>query len=266
MKKIEYKNIDFNKLSISFSWDDNFLSHYYVISEIFSEFNKKCTFYINIGEDDFESCYLKKYKDLFLNGFELGNHLYKHKYSTKLSTKEFENLISMSLKSYTKFFNTLPTTFAFPYHNCNEDLENKVLTKHIAIRNKLYNTKRISLNTTSNLENIEADIKKYSELNYNIVFSGHSIIPNKDYKPYSEQQGYEPINVELLKNVLKLCTSYEKYQILTVEQAALKHYIKTMCQFDNRHVRFNYENIEYLSNVGFDFEKISTFLNGGLYE
>lgn len=70
----QFRNLHINKLSVSFTWDDNFCRHMEFIAPLFTKYKKKCTFYINVGDENFTPQLIINYKQLCNRGFEIASH------------------------------------------------------------------------------------------------------------------------------------------------------------------------------------------------
>lgn len=255
------KNINPSKLSISFSWDDNFLNHYNIIADIFKKHDTKCTFYICVGEDNFTDNIYHNYKLLLSQNFELGDHLYVHDSATDIPFSRFQELLKLSNEKWQTLFNETPSTFAFPYHASNQTTLDKVLTVYTQTRNTIDNTELVSLHSKSNINDTIQTISTAQANTKNIMFAGHSIIPSDEYTVFSnEDLGYEPVSVDFLNDTLSYISNNTDYQILTTEQAAIKSYILTNCKYDNSYVYFNDDDISFLELRGVNIHNLHNIL------
>lgn len=253
--------IDLNKLTIVFSWDDNFLNHYNIIADIFKKHNVRCTFYICIGQTDFTEEMKHNYNLLLNDGFEIGDHLYLHESAPNIDFAYFEELLKSSKEKWLEVFNKDISTFAFPYHDVNEQTFNRVLESYLETRNTINNTKLISLDTKSNIDDTIKVIEELAVESKNIMFAGHSIVPTGEYEKFNvEEVGYEPVSIEFLNNILKYINQNKSYQILTTEQSALKEYILKSSKYDKETVYFNNENIEHLKSKGVDTNNLQNLI------
>ena len=96
---LHFSKINPNKLSVSFTWDDNFTRHIEFIAPKFEKYNLRCTFYINPGEPDFPARLYEGYAKLAKDNFELGSHGYTHHHFTKLGDLNYIDQISAVKKS-----------------------------------------------------------------------------------------------------------------------------------------------------------------------
>ena len=103
-----FQNLHIDKLSVSFTWDDNFHRHKEFIAPLFSKYNKKCTFYINVGDKDFTSQLISNYKQLSNDGFEIGSHGYNHKSMKMMTEKEFVDQMESSIREISMLLNFRP--------------------------------------------------------------------------------------------------------------------------------------------------------------
>lgn len=181
----------------------------------------------------------------------MGDHLYIHESAPNIEFKYFEELLKSSKEKWLTVFNQNVSTFAFPYHDVNEQTFNRVLEEYLETRNTINNTALISFDTKSNIDETIKVINESAIESKNIMFAGHSIVPTGEYAKFNvEGLGYEPISVEFLDDLLKYINENSTYQILTAEQGALKEYILQNCKYDETNVYFNDENIEYLQRKG----------------
>lgn len=263
MDSLKYKlnKIDLNKLTISFSWDDNFLNHYNIIADIFKKHSARCTFYICIGQKDFTEEVEEKCKLSLKEGFEIGDHLYIHESAPNIAFTYFEELLNFSKTKWLKVFNQDVSTFAFPFHDINEQTFNRILESYLETRNTINNTELISFHTKSNIKDTIKVIEELAIEGRNIMFAGHSIIPSGEYEMFNiEGLGYEPISVDFLNDTLSYINENNMYQILTAEQGAIKEYILKSCKFDSENVYFTDENIKYLKQKGVNISNLNNLV------
>lgn len=258
--QIPFSKIEMDKTSISFSWDDNFIRHYEVISKIFEYFNLRCTFYINVGDCSFSKQLENNYHVLSKNGFEIGSHGFNHISMNLLSDKEFLLQISLSIETMENKLKVRPTTFAFPHHQNTIQQIDIINSFFLTTRNDLHNSKRISLKSDTSIEQIFDYIHSLLYNKTNIVFSGHSI------QLYSDIQqgiidGYEPIKIDLLYKLISYVKLYSSIsEIITIEQAAIKEYIKKNCKYTKSYCIFSEKNLSYLASIGFNINKLKKII------
>ena len=255
MEEYMFSRLSLKKISIMFTWDDNFECHYKLIAPLFYKYGFLCTFYINPGEKDFH-VYLNGYKAIANIGFEIGSHGYTHHHFSKLCKSEYLTQLSKSQFEIKRFCNLQPITFAFPHHDFTESMLNQARKLYLETRNTLNNTVRFSLKTMSSIKSIKNTIENAIIKNHNIVFSGHGIV-NKENP---DTCGYEPICIELLEDILKLIKQYEILNVETFLQGVIKNYIKRNCVYNNDSFLLNDEQINYLYNYGITRERLSNLI------
>lgn len=257
MKIFKLNNIDFQKGTVAFTWDDNLTSHTQIIAPLFLKFNKKCSFYINPGEPNFDTLFADLYQHLKLQGFEIGSHGYTHCHYSYLTDKEYIAQIKNSISSIVHIFQTQPTTFAFPHHDYDEKMLSQARNLFFETRNSLYNSVRFSLKTNTNIEQINEALRNAIHNRYTIVFSGHGAF-------YEEENlnacGYEPISDKQLHSILKIISQYEELQICTFEQAALKTYLQYHCETYGDVILLSDLKLAFLKQYGLTEERICNLI------
>lgn len=215
-----------NKISISFTWDDNSNRHYSLLAPIFLENGFRCTFYIVPGEHHFEKVYSDKYYELAIQGFEIGSHSFSHKYMTSLTIQQQERELSTAVKKICSKLKIYPLTFAFPYHDYNETLVEQTRIFHLETRNTLKNSIRYSIKTQTSLQSLKEAIENSQRCGNILVFSGHSLITEEEYLLGLPGEGYEPMRTILLKQTLEyLRTIGHKAEVITFAKAVLRQWI-----------------------------------------
>lgn len=258
--QIAFSKVNIFKSSICFSWDDNFHRHKDIVSEIFDDFNIRCTFYINVGDDNFSKKLENDYRMLSYMGFEIGSHGYNHISMEHLSNEKFIYQITSSIDFMKNVMTIRPTTFAFPHHQHTIWQINALNSFFITTRNTLYNSQRISLKSHSTLDEISYYIRELLFNHVNVVFSGHSVwTPMDAQSDYID--GYEPVNIDMLHKLCQHISIYSSIsEIITVEQAAIKEYIKNRCKYTKSFCVFSNEDILYLTSLGLDLNKLNNIL------
>ena len=254
-----FQNLHIDKLSVSFTWDDNFHRHKEFIAPLFSKYNKKRTFYINVGDKDFTSQLISNYKQLSNDGFEIGSHGYNHKSMKMMTEKEFVDQMESSIREISMLLNFRPITFAFPHHEYNS--LNVELTKHyfIETRNTLNQSHRISLKSHTKLSDVIQKIDQLICSNKNIVFSGHSVKTALDKSTHYED-GYEPIQLNLINDILLYLEGIKRIEVITFEQAAFKEYLKQNCNYTQTECILSPYNLTYLTQYGINLDRINSIL------
>lgn len=248
-----FNKLNPNKISLSFTWDDNFKRHIDIIAPLFEQYGKRCTFYVNPGEFDFSNNLWSKYKTLSEKGHEIGSHGFTHHHYSKLSTNEFQFMLTESYETIQKRIGKSPVTFAFPHHDFNNDMLSKAHEIYFETRNTLSNTKRISLKSGTTSIDIKDSIEGAVHNGYSLVFSGHSISKISDTKI----EGYEPISVKNLEKFLSIAMEFKDYSdICTFEQAALKEYIIQNCTYNRNKFGLFPEQVNMLEKFGLNYERI----------
>ncbi len=257
---ISFKRLCINKVSACFTWDDNFIRHAKLIAPLFAQYEKRCSFYINVGDGNFSSEMASDYHALIKKGFEIGSHGYNHIHMDQLPINDFVKQMQLSLDRMIKIWQHRPTTFAFPHHDYNDEILILAKSVFLETRNTLDHGKRISLKSHSTLLDIASDIDNMINNNLNIVFSGHSVkIPEDEQSNYTD--GYEPVQICVIDDILNyLEERKDKIEIITFEQAALKEYIKQKCSCTNTRCELSSQTLLELTHYGFNINKILSLL------
>lgn len=223
---IPVSKINPGKTTISFTWDDNSSRHYTIIGTLFKEYGLTCTFYVVPGTKDFESQHSANYADLHACGFEIGSHSYSHKYMTKLSESEAREEFINSINLIKEYTGEYPLTFAFPNHDYNDRLLKMAHIHHLETRNTLFNSVRKSIKKDSATSELINSVKAKILMQQNLVFSGHSIITDEEYQKGDSGEGYEPIRLSVLKELLSyLNEEKSQVEVINFSTAALRSYI-----------------------------------------
>lgn len=257
VEKISINKLAPHKGIVTFTWDDNSDTHYRLMAPIFSKYNIRCSFYINPGEKGFRERHESGYKMLSAQGFEIGSHGYTHQHFSLLPTKEFEQQLTVARNEIYTIIDQYPTTFAFPHHDFDNAMLQKAKKYYLETRNTLYNAKRFSLKTVSDIDSICEAVNKAINEEYTLVFSGHGLI---DPDIPLEQSGYEPISSEMLSNILDILSHYQNLQTITFEQAALLSFIRLHCEIRDNEVWITDNQLNYLKKYGLDTERITELL------
>ena len=218
------------KISISFTWDDNSERHITMISPLFLENGFRCTFYVVPGDREFDSFYSSSYAELATFGFEIGSHSFTHQYMTSLTKQQSTDEFIEAIKKICDCVAQYPITFAFPNHDYNEDLIEQARNYHLETRNTLANSIRFSLKTNTSLKDIINAIDEAIMNNVSLIFSGHSIITEEEILKGQSGEGYQPIRITLLSDVLLYLKKVaSKVDVLTFLQSSLKTLINLSC-------------------------------------
>lgn len=245
--KIPLKTVPKGKISISFTWDDNSIRHFSIISPLFVENGFRCTFYVVPGESGFDSVYAFGYSELQQNKFEIGSHSFSHKYMTLMSREEVEYEINESVQKIIKCTQQYPLTFAFPNHDYNDKLVDIARNYHLETRNTLTNSIRFSIKTDTSLETLIQSVNESILNKTNLVFSGHSIITDEEYAAKQIGEGYQPMRISILTDFLQYLRAItSKAEVITFAQSALRELIKTSAVLQNQEWVLNAETLNIL--------------------
>lgn len=253
-----FNTINPYKLSFSFTWDDNFEAHIKWIAPIFESYQKRCTFFVNPGEPDYQEVLGKEYAQLARRGFEIGSHGYTHHHFSTLSDTVYNYQLIKSKEAIFKTTGTTPLAFAFPHHDFTTQMLNKAKEIYFETRNTLHNTHRFSLKSNTTLETIQKVIDNAISNKYSLVFSGHSIYTNANIQSCD---GYEPISLKLLNEALSVILQYNEIsEICTFSQAALKEYICNSCTYTDKIFYINNNQLSYLLKYGLTNKRIGELI------
>ena len=253
MKKFQFKNIDLRKKTVAFTWDDNFESHYKIIAPIFMDFDLRCTFYINPGEEEFNEKHFNGYKQISELGFEIGSHGYTHHHFSKLTQENFIYQLSESNKCIQALLSTTPSTFAFPHHDFTIDMLELTKKVYFETRNTLTNSKRFSLKSNTDPQSITEVLTDLHNNKYDLIFSGHGVY----VKTLNISEcGYEPISIRTLVKILEIISSCSNIQVCTFEQACLKSYISVNCNYTIDYCFLTDDDLLFLQQFGLTKERI----------
>lgn len=255
--KIRFNNIDTDKLSVCFTWDDNYLSHSRHTAPQFIKRGMRCTFYINPGEAGFEDKFLPGCRALSEMGFEIGSHGYRHDNYSEVSCAVFRRELVKSARAIKEHIGIYPATFAFPYHDYNDDMLLTARKHHLETRNTLGGSRRFGIKADSTLEEMIGFVNCCVSEGCSMVFSGHSAIPD-DAQPHDTQEaGYGPIPVRSLSALLDHVESLgAKAQVLTFGQAALKRYITDSCEVCEGSFTLSGKQLGLLAAFDIDAERL----------
>lgn len=255
-----FNHIDINKISVCFTWDDNFIAHQRLIAPQFTERGFKCTFYINPGEPGFKENFSDSYKALSENNFEIGSHGFFHNDFSGFSDNEFEYELQRCALSINDQLGSYPATFAFPYHAFNDGMLKTARKHYLETRNTLENSKRFGIRTASTLNEMLLSVKECISNKRSLVFSGHSAIPDT-YAGFTEDTGHEPIPMQTLRALLDcLQTLQGSAEVLTFEQAALKQYIIDHCEISGNSYTLSGKQADWLNTFRIGVEKLNQLI------
>lgn len=252
------------KISVCFTWDDNFPRHIHTIAPAFMKRDMRCTFYINPGEDDFMTKHLSGYLKLQNAGFEIGSHGFLHNNLCNLPLSASIDIVQKALFSIQSGFNHYPTTFAFPYHAFDAEILSMVKSFHLETRNTLGHSKRLGIKTDTSLKEMLTAVEDAIAGQHALVFSGHSIILYAEEaldECLKDDTGYNPILLDHLNSLLDFIQTKSKHlELLTFEQAALKEFICHNCEFTEGLFIITQEQIDWLSTFHIDAKRLSELM------
>lgn len=258
LQKYFFNKINPNKLSFSFTWDDNFEAHIKWIAPVFESYQKRCTFFVNPGEPDYQELLWEKYAQLAKHGFDIGSHGYTHHHFSSLSDTTYAYQLTKSKKAIWETTGVTPIVFAFPHHDFTTQMLNKAKEIYFETRNTLHNTPRFSFKSDTTLLSVQKVIE-YTIANKNsLVFSGHSISLNTEIQHYD---GYQPIKLNLLEETLEIILEHEDIsEICTFSQAALKEYICSNCNYTDTLFYIDSNQLTYLEQFGLTSKRIEELI------
>jgi len=261
---LRFHNVHPDKVSVCFTWDDNFARHIRYIAPAFLDRGMRCTFYINPGEADFEQKHLAGYADLLQKGFEIGSHGFLHDNLCSVPYASSVDIVQNAIESIQRLFGLYPATFAFPYHDFNEDVLSMVKSYHLETRNTLAHSKRFAIKTGIPLEEMTDAVKKSLEEKNSLVFSGHSVILSPEEAindQLKNKTGYNPILLDHLTQLLDFIQTKKAYaEVLTFEQAALKAFVCEHCEITVDSFVITQEHLNMIKPFHIDIEKLRILL------
>lgn len=258
---MRFNHINIDKLSICFTWDDNCLAHSSILAPEFLDRGLRCTFYINPGLAGFQS-FLPHYKRLSEERFEIGSHGFRHDNYSDMTLDGFERELEKAASSITEHIGVYPSTFAFPYHDFNEETLGISKKFHLETRNTLKNSKRYAVRSASTLEDMLLFINGCISDDQSMVFSGHSAVTDAAGSGAPpEDPGYEPISLRVLWALLdRLQALRDDAEILTFEQAALKQYIIDNCEISGDSYSLTEDQAFLLNKFGINAHRLSLLI------
>lgn len=259
--KIPLEKVPLEKMSISFTWDDNSVRHISIIAPLFIESGFRSTFYVVPGDPKFDSLYALGYVELQKKGFEIGSHSYTHKYMTSLSKEHVEYELTKSAQKLHQIMNFYPLTFAFPNHDYNDELINQARDYHLETRNTLANAVRFSIKTNTSLEDLIVSINESIYSKNNLVFSGHSIITDEEYLNKGKGEGYQPTRTSVLSGLIYYLKSVaSKADVITFSKSALREWVKRTADFQNNEWVISSGDLQGLKKFHITQENIMSLL------
>ena len=258
VQEYDFNTINPYKLSFSFTWDDNFEAHIKWIAPVFESYQKKCTFFVNPGEPDYQEFLGKEYAQLARQKFEIGSHGYTHHHFSTLSDIVYNYQLTKSKEAIFETTGVTPLVFAFPHHDFTAQMLNKAKKIYFETRNTLHNTPRFSFKSDTTLATIQKAIDNAISNKHSLVFSGHSICLNTDIQ---NCDGYEPLPLNLLDEILRVILEYDEVsEICTFSQAALKEYICSNCTYTDKSFYISNDQLSYLEQFGLTIKRIEELI------
>ena len=258
IKEFIFSHIHPGKLSISFTWDDNFVRHTEYIAPIFEEHQRRCTFYVNPGEPDFIEKFQEGYTLLAHKGFEIGSHGYTHTHFSSLTHFDYLHQLIDSKEKIKLLLGIDPITFAFPHHDYTNQMLAQARKVYFETRNTLAETQRISLKSYTTSSDIQNAVENAISTYHSIVFSGHSI---RLHSVNDISDGYEPVLADVLDQAISIIKRHHSVvEICTFSQAVLKKYIQANCTYTNSVVYITQEQLKYLEGFGLSLERIEELI------
>ncbi len=192
---------DDHQAAISFNFDDGPRSVYTQALPIMDEFGYKATILVNpsVVTDTFTNAAWgswEEWRDANKRGHEIGNHGYRHHDLTKKEPKEWEYDIHESYHVIKDKIGVAPHSFVFPHDKFNDQLLDKVMERHDAIRTYDYLSKvypgifiAVYGGELFSLETANKIIDFAVERNYWVVAECHAIYSDeiKTFKPMTKE-------------------------------------------------------------------------------
>lgn len=257
----QYVKIPQDRISISFTWDDNSIRHHSLLGPIFLKNGFRCTFYVVPGDQKYDSEYQDKYHELLMEGFEIGSHSFSHQYMTTLSLQDAVAELEMSAQKIHKQMGIYPLTFAFPNHDYNDTLLEQARKFHLETRNTLTNARRFSIKTRTSLKDLKEAIDEAYTNKINLVFSGHSLITEEEYVGKLSGEGYEPMRVSLLAELLSFLKTIEpQVDVITFAQSALREWVRKTGRHHNEQWVVSQEQLSHIARFYVNPENIASII------
>lgn len=258
---IPAKNLSPDRISIVFTWDDNLLTHFTHVANLFELTGFRCTFFVVPGLDQFFVNYAKGYLELQKKGFDIGSHSYSHYHMTTLTPEIAEREFKTSIEALSAVTNRYPLSFAFPYHDYNESLVNMARTFHLETRNTLPNSIVYHLRTDSSFDYLVYAIHKAILAKKNVVFSGHSIMTEEQFAANISGDGFQPLRFSILSALLGYLKMLSNVvEVLTFSQAALREFIKSNSKLENNNWRLNQNVVKKLLPFAINAQNIYSLI------
>lgn len=262
--KLRFHHIDPKKTAVCFTFDDNFARHSELIAPAFLQRGFRCTFYLNPGENGFIENHLNNYLALLHQGFEIGSHGFVHDNLRELSPADAEKNLRNSARSIQDLFHVYPATFAFPYHDYNDETLAMARACHIETRNTLAHSLWLPIKTAIPLGDMLTAVDAVIEENRPLVFSGHSVILTPEEandERLRNETGYNPILLSDLCALLDFIKArHRDVQVLNFEQAAVLAYIKQNGEIDGDTFILSQKHMDHLKAFGISTERLSKLM------
>ncbi len=203
---ISQLNVNFSKwlfghnTALSFTWDDCNPSHYKIIYPLFKERNLFCSFFVNTNSI---KDYNKGYKNMALEGFEIGSHTHNHKDISILDNDDLVFELSESQKTINNLIGEIPKSFVHPFNNTSIESDKLVFDYYLFSRwsPKWLSDKReiITLVENTTLVSLINLVKQNNSSRW-LILAGHGV----------DGLGYRPLNSKELKSFLDYLVFHRK--------------------------------------------------------
>lgn len=202
--EIQVARWPFGKVSaVSFTWDDNNSTHT-KIAEVFDRYEYKTSFFVNPKFNSWLTLNTM-YKEIVLNGHEVGNHTFSHPDLTTLSSSELAEQIAMAHDVILNDLLTKPTAFVHPFNKTNEIVDEEIFARYpfTRIRSRLNEDHRKILNvdSTTNSHALISVIESSLSNRQWLIVAGHGL----------GESGYGPITETTLDDALSWISKNNDY-------------------------------------------------------
>ncbi len=258
-----FSKLDPSLPAVCFTFDDNLSRHREMIAPAFFERGWRCTFYINPGTADFTP-HMQNYKALLEQGFEIGSHGDVHDNLSELEPAAALENMQKAAQRIQEIFGVYPSTFAFPYHDYNDETLRMARSFHLETRNTLTQSIWFAIKTAIPLSDMLAAVEQAISEKRPLVFSGHSVIKTREEatdESLKGETGSNPILLDDLCSLLDFIASKsDSVQVLTFEQAAVLAYIRKHGEIDGGSYLLTQQFIDHLSQFHIDAPRLNHFM------
>ncbi len=249
--------------AVCFTFDDNFSRHRNMIAPAFIERGFRCTFYINPGTSDFAP-HMAGYKALLEQGFEIGSHGYVHDNLSVLEPAATLENMQKAAQRIQAVFGVYPSTFAFPYHDYNDETLRMAQSLHLETRNLLADSIWFAIKTAIPLSDMLTAVEQSITEKRPLVFSGHSVILTREEatdESLKDETGSNPILLSDLCALLDAIKARSKQiQVLTFEQAALLACLRQNGRIDGDSYVVTQQLMDHLSQFLIDASRLNQLM------